>query len=98
MAGARRYEMTINPPRVVPQGFDLGQLLHISDSNPFGCPVCIRSTKMTAHRLLVFENGVKFACGCIVTLPRLHRSNGDKCMVCNPRLATVTGLARKWVA
>lgn len=93
-----KYERTIQPRRVQAKDYPLGKKIGTSKSNPYGCPVCMPSTQRGSHTIYVFENGVQFPCGCIVDLPPLHSSHGDKCMVCNPVLATVTGLRRKQVA
>lgn len=80
--------------------FRLGKLINVSKSNPFGCPVCVRSTKQGDYRLEVYEFGVRFPCGCIVDLPPLHRSDYDRglCTLCNPHLATISSIRRRHVA
>lgn len=88
------------PRSVKSAAYPLGKLLSTSKSNPFGCPLCVRSQRWGEHRLQVFENGVRFSCGCIVDLPPLHRTEFDHstCTFCYPHLATVRGLRRKLVA
>lgn len=78
------YERRIIPRSIKPKDFPLGRRLGTSNSNPYGCPVCVRSTKMGSHRIEIFENGVRFRCGCIVDLPPMHDGRGKLCQVCNP--------------
>jgi len=78
------YERRIHPRRVQAKDFPLGRRLGASQSNPYGCPVCVRSTKQGSHTIEIFERGVRFRCGCIVDLPPMHDGRGKLCMICNP--------------
>jgi hypothetical protein len=66
-----------------PKDFPLGRQLHVSQSNPYGCPVCVRSTKVGAYTIEIFVNGVRFSCGCIVDLPPMHDGRTVTCSKCH---------------
>lgn len=83
-SGKRDYGRIIHPRRVRAKDFPLGQRLGISQSNPYGCPVCVCSKKVGSHTIEIFEHGVRFRCGCIVDLPPMHDGRGKLCRVCNP--------------
>lgn len=89
----RPYERTVQE-----KDFELGNHLGTVKSAPFGCPVCVRSTKTGSHRMDVFENGVRWSCGCIVDLPPLHRQSNAGCSICNPHPTNVVDFVQKYVA
>ena len=84
MTAKKPYERVIGIRRVQSKDFPLGRHLGTSNSNPYGCPVHVRSTEWHKHKIDVFEHGVRFPCGCIVDLPPMHDGRGSECMVCNP--------------
>jgi hypothetical protein len=96
--GNRDYGRKIIERTPQPKDFQLGKHLTTVKSAPYGCPVCIRSKKIGTHRMDVFENGVRWPCGCIVDLPPMHDGRGKLCQWCNPTLTTVRGFRWELVA
>lgn len=76
------YARRIVARSIRPKDFPLGRQLHVSQSNPYGCPVCVRSTKQGSHTIEIFANGIRFACGCIVDLPPMHDGRAETCLKC----------------